>query len=53
MINEYNQIWLKDGLSLTNILHIHLYFLATPYVWNYTLVEDIDNWAPSYILIII
>jgi len=34
----------KDGLSLKiKILHIHLYFIATPYLYNYALVEDIDN----------
>jgi len=44
----------KDGLSLKiKILHIHLYFIATPYLYNYALVEDIDNWTRSYILIII
>jgi len=34
----------KDGRSLKiNILHIHRYLIATPYLWNYALVEDIDN----------
>ena len=41
---------LKDGLSLR--LHIHLYFIATQYLWNYALVEDIDNWTRSYIHIL-
>jgi len=35
-------IMLKDGLSLKiKNLHIHLYFIATQYIWNYALVEDI------------
>jgi len=43
-----------DGLSLKiKKLHIQLYFIATQYLWNYALVEDIDNWTPSYMLIII
>ena len=34
----------KDGLSLKiKILHIQLYFIATQYLWNYALVEDIDK----------
>ena len=45
---------IKDGLSLKiKNVHIHLYFTATQYLWNYALVEDIDNWTRSYILIII
>ena len=45
---------LKDELSLKiKNLHIHLYFIATQYLWNYALMEDIDNWTRSYILIII
>ena len=40
----------KDGLKIKN-LHIHLYFIATQYLWNYALLEDIDNWTRSYILI--
>ena len=33
---------LKDGLSLKiKNLHIHLYFIATKYIRNYALVEDI------------
>jgi len=45
---------LKDELSLKiNNLHIHMYILATHYLWNYALVEDIDNWTRSYIVIII
>ena len=31
----------------------YLYFIAKQYLWNYTLVEDIDSWTRSYILIII
>jgi len=35
-------IMLKDGLSLKiKNLHIHLYFIATKYIRNYALVEDI------------
>ena len=34
-------------------LHIHPYFIATQHVLYYALVEDIDNWTRSYILIII
>ena len=34
-------------------LYIHLYFIATQYLWKYALVEDIYNWTRSYILIII
>ena len=45
---------IKDGLSLKiKNVHIHLYFTATQYLWNYALVEDIDNLTWSYILIII
>ena len=48
------QLKVKDGLSLkTKILQIYLYFIATQNLWNYALVEDIDNWTQSYILIII
>ena len=39
---------IKDGLSLKiKKLHIHLYFIATQYLWKYALVEDIDNWTWS------
>ena len=34
-------------------IQIHLYFIATQYLWNNAPVEVIDNWARSYILIII
>ena len=38
----------KDRLSLKiKINNIHLYFIATQYLWNYALVEDIDNWTPN------
>ena len=44
----------KDGLSLKiKKIHIHLYFIATQYLWCYALVKDIDNLTQSYILIII
>ena len=44
----------KRGLSFKiKKIHIHLYFIATQYLWNYALVEDIDNWTRSYILLII
>jgi len=34
----------KDGLSLKiKNLNIHLYCITTQYLWNYALVEDIDN----------
>ena len=33
--------------------YIHLYFIATKYLWNYALVEYIDNWTRSYSLVII
>ena len=33
--------------------HIHLYFIAAEYIWKYVLMEDIDNWTRSYILMII
>ena len=50
----YNDPLFKDGLSLKiKNLHIHLYFIATQYLWKYALVDDIDNWTRSYILIII
>jgi len=32
----------KDRLLLKND-HIHMYFIATQYLGNYALVEDIDN----------
>ena len=33
---------IKGGFSLNiNNLHIHLYFIATKYIRNYALVEDI------------
>ena len=36
-------ILIKGGLSQKiKYLHIHLYFVATQYLWNYALVEDID-----------
>jgi len=43
---------LKDGLSL-NIkkLHIHLYFIATKYLLNYSLVEYRDNCKRYYSLV--
>jgi len=35
---------IKDGLSLKiKNLQIHLYFIATQYLSNYDLMEDIDN----------
>jgi len=34
-------------------LHIHLYFIATQYLWHYALVQDIDNWTRSYTEIVI
>ena len=44
---------LKDGLSLKiKNLDIHLYFIATKYSWNNSLVEDIDNLILSYSLFI-
>ena len=51
-------LWFKGGLSLKiKNVHIHLYFIATQYLWKYALVEDIvadiDNWTRSFILIII
>ena len=34
----------KDGLSLKiKIVDIHLYFIATNYLWNNTLVEYINS----------
>ena len=42
-----------DFRSKSFFLHIHLYFVATQNLWNYDLVEDIDNWTRSYILKII
>ena len=41
-----------DFRSKRLFLHIHLYFLATQYLWKYALVEDRDNWTRCYILII-
>ena len=41
-----------DFRSKKLFLHIHLYFLATQYLWKYALVADIDNWTRCYILII-
>jgi len=36
--------FLKYGHSLKiKILHIHLYFIATQFLCNYALIEDIDN----------
>ena len=32
-------------------IYIHLYFIATQYLWNYALVSDIDNWTWTYIVI--
>ena len=44
----------KGGLSLkTKYWHIHLYFIATKYLWNNALVEYIDNWNRSYSLVTI
>mgnify|MGYP006890310421 CR=1 FL=1 len=34
-------------------VHIHMYFIATQYLWMYGVVEDEDNWTQSFILIII
>ena len=45
---------LEDGLSLKiKILHIHLFSIATRFLWNNALVEYIDNWTRSYRLVII
>jgi len=39
----------KDGLLLKlDKIHIHLYLIATQYLWNYALVEDLDNWTRSH-----
>ena len=52
--NIITVLGIKDGLSLkAKTLHIHLYFIATQYLWKYALVEDKGNWTRSYILIII
>ena len=44
----------KGGLLLKNKnKNIHLYFIATKYLWNNAIVEYIDNWARSYSIVII
>jgi len=46
MVFIYTTNVLKDELSLkVKKIHIHLYFIATQYLWNDALVEDIDNWT--------
>jgi len=40
-INSCFQV--KDGLSLKKKKHIHLYLIATQYLCNSAIVEDIDN----------
>jgi len=35
--------YLKMDFRSIKKKHIHLYFIATQYLWNYALVEDIDN----------
>jgi len=43
--NQFQTVAVKDGLSFKiNILQIHLYSIATKYLWNNALVEYIDNW---------
>ena len=42
-----------DFRSKYKKIHMYLFFIATQYLWKYALVEDIDNWTLSYILIII
>ena len=50
---EIHQLF-KGGISLKiKNLHIHLYLIATKYLWNNALVEYIHNWTRSYSLIII
>ena len=52
LLNFYYEF--KDGLSLKiKNLDIHLYSIATKYLWNNALVEYIDNWTQSYSLVII
>ena len=40
-----------DFRSNLKKIHIHLHFIATQYLCNYALMEDVDNWTWSYILI--
>ena len=48
------EITLKDVHSLKiKILHNHLYFISTEYLWNKALVEYIDIWTRSCSLVII
>ena len=43
---------IKGGFSLNiNNLHIHLYFIATKYLWNNAHVEYIDSYTRSYSLV--
>ena len=45
------EISFKGGLSLKfKNLNTRLYFIATKYLWNNSLVEHIDNWTRSYSL---
>ena len=52
----FSMFLIKDGLPLkTKNVHIHLYFIATKYLWINALVEYtcIDNWTRFYSLVII
>jgi len=53
MIDTSNT-FVKGGLSLKKQqLHIHLYSIATTYLWNNVLVEYMDNCTRFYNLVII
>ena len=46
--------FIKGGHSLkVKSLHIHLYLIATKYLWDNALVECLDNWTRSYSLVVI
>ena len=49
----WNIMLKMDFRSGSDQIHIHLHFIAAQYLWNYALVEDIDNWTRSNILIVI
>ena len=40
MINWNERLKIKSEIKN---LHIHLYFIATEYLWYYAFVENIDN----------
>jgi len=51
--NPLKYLKMDFHLEYKKYIIIDLYFITTQYIWNYVLVEDIDNWIWSYILIIL